>query len=53
LDSEYLEAYHNRGYAYEKMGDIQQAVEDFRNAAQWGDRAARAYLRSKGIGWER
>jgi Tfp pilus assembly protein PilF len=52
-DPQNAEAYNNRGTAYRKTGSNSRAIEDFRKAAQLGHRAARAYLRSNGIGWER
>jgi hypothetical protein len=44
-------AYSNRGFAYSKLGNYQQGIDDFKIAARLGFGDAQVFLRSKGIGW--
>ena len=44
-------AYFNRGIAYGKLGNYQQAIKDFKTAARLGNEKAQDYLRSQGIEW--
>jgi len=34
LDSEYIDAYNNRGYAYQKLGHYEKATDDFEKIIQ-------------------
>lgn len=45
------EAYYNRGVAYDKLGNYQQAIKDYQIAARLGNEPAQDFLREKGISW--
>lgn len=51
LDPKDIIAYFSRGTAYEEMGKHQQAVDDFKIAARWGDKKAQELLTKQGIQW--
>lgn len=43
--------YRNRGLAYEKLGNKNQAIEDLKIAAMVSDKEAQKYLLSRGMSW--
>ena len=43
--------YRNRGLAYEKLGNKNQATKDLKTAAMVGDQEAQKYLLSKEMAW--
>ncbi|HOE17588.1 MAG TPA: tetratricopeptide repeat protein [Syntrophorhabdaceae bacterium] len=45
-------AYASRGSVYDRIGDGQKALSDYRKAAQLGDEDVQEHLRSKGISWQ-
>jgi Flp pilus assembly protein TadD len=49
LNPQYAAAYHNRGIAYARIGNTQQAMENFKIAARLGFKGAQDILRSNGI----
>ncbi|HBR20981.1 MAG TPA: hypothetical protein DD713_00185 [Nitrospiraceae bacterium] len=51
LNPQLADAYFYRGGAYDKLGNHQQLIEDFKIAAKLGKKAARYFLKKKGIGW--
>ncbi len=50
-DSLQAKYYRNRGLAYEKLGNKNQAIKDLKIAARVGDKEAQKYLLSKGMTW--
>jgi len=49
--SQLAKYYRNRGLAYEKLGNKNQAIEDLKTAARVGDKEAQKYLLSKEMTW--
>jgi len=43
--------YYSRGVAYYKLGNTQQAIDNYKIAARIGHKGSQDYLRSKGIEW--
>jgi tetratricopeptide (TPR) repeat protein len=51
LDPTLAGAYGMRGIAYEKLGNYQQAIRDYKTAAKLGSKDAQDFLRKLGTDW--
>ncbi len=50
-DPKDVSAYFSRGIAYDELGNHQQAVNDYKTAAKWGDKRAQDILTKEKIQW--
>ncbi|MGB0384758.1 MAG: tetratricopeptide repeat protein [Ardenticatenaceae bacterium] len=49
LNPDYALAYNNRGFAYEKKGERDLAIADYRKAVELGNERARGHLERLGV----